>query len=74
MAKFTVRPQFVFTDLGRNEPQKHSIESRRMEFKEIYQPYEKKDGKDQSALLPVEMSGTQLHSGLVEAGCRGANY
>ncbi|MFT5141253.1 MAG: glutamate synthase (NADPH/NADH) small chain [Rhodothermales bacterium] len=48
MSKFEIRPEFSFIDLGRNEPKKHSIELRKLEFKEIYEPYQEKEGKAQS--------------------------
>ena len=48
MAKHTIRPKFEFTDLGRGEPHKHPIESRRHEFHEIYKPYQQSEGQAQS--------------------------
>ncbi len=48
MSKLTIRTKFEFVDLGRAEPHKHSTESRRHEFREIYDPYKKRDGEAQS--------------------------
>ena len=48
MAKLNIRTKFEFTDRDRSSPQKHSIESRRHEFREIYEPYKQEQGEDQS--------------------------
>jgi len=48
MSKLNIRMRFEFIDLDRAEPRKHSIESRRHEFREIYDPYKKEDGEAQS--------------------------
>jgi glutamate synthase (NADPH/NADH) small chain len=48
VAKSTKRVQFAFTDLDRSEPKKHSIESRKHRFEEIYEPYQEADGEAQS--------------------------
>jgi glutamate synthase (NADPH/NADH) small chain len=46
--KLTIRPRFEFVDRQRSEPHKHDIESRRHEFREIYDPYEQADAAAQS--------------------------
>ena len=48
MSKLKIRGKFEFVDLGRAEPHKFSIESRRHDFREIYEPFQKKDGAAQS--------------------------
>ena len=48
MTKPTNRPEFTFVDLNRGEPGKHSIQSRKSEFREIYEPYREAEGKEQS--------------------------
>ena len=48
MSKLNIRIKFEFIDLDRVEPQKHSTESRRHEFREIYDPFEKDQGEAQS--------------------------
>ena len=48
MAKLPIRIKFEFVDRSRGEPGKHSIESRKHEFKEIYTPFEIKEGEEQS--------------------------
>ncbi len=48
MAKLTIRTRFEFTDRERGEPQKYSVESRRHEFREIYNPYRKSESEQQS--------------------------
>ena len=48
MSKLNIRTRFEFVDLGRIEPQKHSTESRRHEFREIYDPFQDQEGEAQS--------------------------
>ncbi len=48
MSKLRIRSKFEFIDRGRTEPQKHSKESRRHEFREIYEPFEQAQGEAQS--------------------------
>ena len=48
MSKLKIRNNFEFVDRGRAEPHKHSIEARRHEFREIYDPYKQEDGESQS--------------------------
>jgi glutamate synthase (NADPH/NADH) small chain len=48
MSKLNIRTKFEFIDLNRSEPQKHSTESRRHEFREIYDPFKEKEGEAQS--------------------------
>ncbi len=48
MAKLIIRTRFEFTDRGRGEPQKRSVESRRHEFREIYDPYQESESQEQS--------------------------
>jgi glutamate synthase (NADPH/NADH) small chain len=48
MHKLTIRPKFEFVDRKRREPRKHEIESRRHEFREIYDPYRKNEAEGQS--------------------------
>jgi glutamate synthase (NADPH/NADH) small chain len=48
MKKPTIRQKFEFIDLARSQPGKHSIESRRHEFREIYKPYQENESSAQS--------------------------
>jgi glutamate synthase (NADPH/NADH) small chain len=48
MSKLNIRTKFEFVDLERTEPHKHSMESRRHEFFEIYDPFQKAEGEAQS--------------------------
>ncbi len=48
MNKTNVRPKFEFIDRARTEPGKYPIEVRRHEFREIYEPFDKAAGADQS--------------------------
>jgi len=48
MSKLYIRTKFEFIDRERATPQKHSIESRRHEFREIYDPFEPQEGAAQS--------------------------
>jgi glutamate synthase (NADPH/NADH) small chain len=48
VTKLNIRTKFEFIDRQRSEPNKHSSESRRHEFREIYDPFEEKQGKAQS--------------------------
>lgn len=48
MAKLNIRTRFEFIDLDRSSPQKHSVESRRHEFREIYEPFKQEQGEAQS--------------------------
>jgi len=48
MGKQTIRPKFEFVDRARSEPHKHDIDSRRHEFREIYDPYRQDEAKSQS--------------------------
>ena len=48
MTKLPIRIKFEFTDRNRGEPHKHSIESRRHEFREIYAPFKDNQSKEQS--------------------------
>ena len=48
MSKLNIRTKFEFIDLQRAGPHKHDIESRRHEFREIYDPFEPQDGAAQS--------------------------
>jgi len=48
MSKLKIRTKFEFVDLGRAQPHKHSTESRRHEFLEIYDPFEQQAGEAQS--------------------------
>ena len=48
MSKNNVRRNFEFTDLARGEPHKYSLEIRRTEFREIYEPFQIEEGKSQS--------------------------
>jgi glutamate synthase (NADPH/NADH) small chain len=48
MSKLNIRSKFEFIDLDRAEPHKHSNESRRHEFLEIYDPFQQKEGEAQS--------------------------
>ena len=48
MSKLNIRTRFEFIDRGRADPQKHSTESRRHEFREIYEPFKQEQGEDQS--------------------------
>lgn len=47
-SKLKIRRRFEFVDRDRKEPQKHSTEARRHEFREIYDPFEVEQGKAQS--------------------------
>ena len=48
MSKLNVRTRFEFVDRGRATPHKHSTESRRQEFREIYDPFEQQECTAQS--------------------------
>jgi len=48
MSKLNIRTKFEFIDLERAGPHKHSTESRRHEFLEIYDPFQAKEGAAQS--------------------------
>ncbi len=48
MSKLNIRHKFEFIDLDRAEPDKHSTESRRHKFCEIYDPYKQQEGEAQS--------------------------
>ncbi len=48
MTKLTIRPKFEFVDRQRSEPHKRDIESRRHEFREIYDPYRQDEAGAQS--------------------------
>ena len=48
MSKLTIRNKFEFIDRDRAEPHKHPIESRRHEFREIYDRFQDQEGKAQS--------------------------
>jgi len=48
MNKLHIRSKFEFIDRDREEPHKHSSESRRNEFCEIYEPYQQPEGEAQS--------------------------
>ena len=48
MSKLNIRTRFEFIDRERAAPHKHSIESRRHDFVEIYAPYEQQDCAAQS--------------------------
>jgi len=48
MSKLNIRNKFEFIDCDRAEPHKHSIESRRHEFREIYDRFQDQEGKAQS--------------------------
>lgn len=48
MSTLNIRTKFEFIDRDRVEPHKHSTESRRHEFLEIYDPYQPQEGETQS--------------------------
>lgn len=48
MSKLKVRNKFEFVDRDRMDPHKHSTESRRQEFREIYDPFQVEQGEAQS--------------------------
>ena len=48
MTKLNIRTRFKFVDLDRAEPHKHSIDARRHEFREIYDPFKQAQGESQS--------------------------
>ena len=48
MNKLSIRNKFEFIDRSRSEPHKHSSKSRRYEFREIYDPFQKHHGEAQS--------------------------
>ncbi|MGB5488751.1 MAG: glutamate synthase small subunit, partial [Lysobacterales bacterium] len=48
MSKLNIRTRFEFIDLDRAEPQKHSMEARRHEFLEIYDPFQQQEGEAQA--------------------------
>ena len=48
MSKLNIRSKFEFIDRQRAEPHKHSIEARRSEFREIYDPFQKRQGEMQA--------------------------
>ena len=47
MSTLNIRTKFEFIDRDRVEPHKHSTESRRQEFLEIYDPYQQQEGETQ---------------------------
>ena len=48
MGTLKIRTKFEFIDRSRAQPQKHSTESRRHEFREIYAPFKQAQGEAQS--------------------------
>ncbi len=48
MSKLNIRTRFEFIDRDRAGPHKHSTESRRHEFCEIYDPFQRPEGEAQS--------------------------
>ena len=48
MSKLNIRTRFEFVDRDRATPHKHSTESRRQEFREIYDPFEQQECAAQS--------------------------
>jgi glutamate synthase (NADPH/NADH) small chain len=48
MTSNNARPKFEFIDRARSEPHKHDIESRRHEFREIYDPFQQGQAESQS--------------------------
>ena len=48
MSKLNIRTKFEFIDRDRAGPHKHSTESRRHEFCEIYEPFQRSEGEAQS--------------------------
>ena len=48
MSKLEIRTRFEFVDRDRMDPHKHSTESRRHEFREIYDPFQVEQGEAQS--------------------------
>jgi len=48
VSKLNIRRRFEFIDRGRAQPHKHSTESRRHDFQEIYEPFKKQQGEAQS--------------------------
>ena len=48
MSTLKIRTKFEFVDRERAEPHKHSTESRRHEFIEIYEPFQESEGEAQS--------------------------
>ena len=69
---------FQFIDVGRGDPDKKSLRSRKTEYVEIYHPYTGTGGRSipslpgvRQSLLRVEVPGAQFHSQLVETGRRG---
>ncbi|MDX2417433.1 MAG: FAD-dependent oxidoreductase [Xanthomonadales bacterium] len=48
MSKLNIRTRFEFIDLDRAEPHKHSMEARRHEFLEIYDPFQQQEGEAQA--------------------------
>jgi glutamate synthase (NADPH/NADH) small chain len=48
MSTINIRTKFEFIDRDRAEPHKHSRESRRQEFVEIYDPFQQREGEQQS--------------------------
>ena len=48
MNKLKIRTKFEFVDRARSEPHKHDTESRRHEFREIYDPYQQEQAESQS--------------------------
>ncbi len=48
MSTINIRSKFEFVDRDRTEPRKHSTESRRQEFVEIYDPFQQREGEQQS--------------------------
>lgn len=48
MSTVNIRTRFEFVDRDRAEPHKHSMASRRQEFVEIYDPFQQREGEQQS--------------------------
>jgi glutamate synthase (NADPH/NADH) small chain len=48
MSTINIRTRFEFIDRDRAEPHKHSTESRQQDFVEIYDPYQQREGEQQS--------------------------
>jgi len=48
MSKLNIRTKFEFIDLHREEPRKHSMDARRHEFVEIYDPFQQEEGEAQA--------------------------
>ena len=48
MSKLNIRTRFEFIDRDRAEPHKHSMEARRHDFLEIYDPFQQQEGEAQA--------------------------